>query len=53
VFFHTKIALLAFVIPFAASAAIANDLETTGKSRPQTLSLAPGLIRMPLEVPAS
>jgi len=43
VFIHTKIALLAFVIPFAASAAIANDLESTGKEQTANAFTCPWL----------
>ena len=42
-FIHTKIALLAFVIPFAASAAIANDLESTGKEQTANAFTCPWL----------
>jgi hypothetical protein len=43
VFIHTKIALLAFVIPFAASAAIANDLESTWKEQTANAFTCPRL----------
>ena len=42
-FLHTKIALSAFVIPFAASAAIANDLETTGREQTANAFTCPWL----------
>jgi hypothetical protein len=45
VFLHTKIALSAFVIPFAASAAIANDLETTGREQTANAFTCPWLGR--------
>jgi hypothetical protein len=43
VFLHTKIALSAFVFPFAASAAIANDLETTGREQTASAFTCPWL----------
>jgi hypothetical protein len=43
VFIHTKIALSAFVLPFAASAAIANDLESMGREPPHNAFTCPWL----------
>ena len=42
-FFDTKIALSVFVFPFAASAAIANDLESTGKEQTANAFTCPWL----------
>ena len=42
-FIHTKIALSAFMISLATSAAMANDLETTGREQTANASSCPWL----------